>query len=190
MIHQPPWTPQVAVPTVAPASAPKLLWIRSKPDGAGILPDPREECSKESPGTIIPEFLAAVRTAKKRVWILDKHFSYWGGLHNLRPALEKSVAPQVVILTAHCKAIRDETRSDPLPRRIALLGLPGGQVHDRFAIVDDNLWHWGATVGGGHELLNVVTFGWTDEVEKFACTFLSLSRLARTLEQKNNKRRA
>jgi hypothetical protein len=33
-------------------------------------------------------------------------------------------------------------------------------VHDRFAIVDDELWHFGATVGGFHELVNAATRGW------------------------------
>jgi len=33
-------------------------------------------------------------------------------------------------------------------------------VHDRFAIIDDELWHFGATVGGLHEHVNAVTRGW------------------------------
>jgi hypothetical protein len=33
-------------------------------------------------------------------------------------------------------------------------------VHDRFAIIDDELWHFGATVGGLHERVNAATRGW------------------------------
>lgn len=33
-------------------------------------------------------------------------------------------------------------------------------LHDRFAIVDGELWHFGATVGGGHPNLNAVSRGW------------------------------
>lgn len=33
-------------------------------------------------------------------------------------------------------------------------------VHDRFAIIDDELWHFGATVGGLHPLVNAATRGW------------------------------
>jgi hypothetical protein len=33
-------------------------------------------------------------------------------------------------------------------------------VHDRFAIVDNELWHFGATVGGLHNLVNAATRGW------------------------------
>lgn len=34
-------------------------------------------------------------------------------------------------------------------------------VHDRFAIVDDELWHFGATVGGFHSSVNAATRGWS-----------------------------
>lgn len=33
-------------------------------------------------------------------------------------------------------------------------------VHDRFAVVDDELWHFGATVGGLHHGVNAATRGW------------------------------
>lgn len=33
-------------------------------------------------------------------------------------------------------------------------------VHDRFAIIDDELWHFGATVGGFHCQVSAATRGW------------------------------
>ncbi len=33
-------------------------------------------------------------------------------------------------------------------------------MHDRFAIIDDELWHFGATVGGFHSLVSAATRGW------------------------------
>jgi hypothetical protein len=33
-------------------------------------------------------------------------------------------------------------------------------VHDRFAIVDNELWHFGATVGGLHNQVNAASRGW------------------------------
>ncbi|MGA0565658.1 hypothetical protein ACO2RV_24895 [Ancylobacter sp. VNQ12] len=33
--------------------------------------------------------------------------------------------------------------------------------HDRFAIIDDELWHWGANVGGTHHLVNAYSRGWS-----------------------------
>jgi hypothetical protein len=35
------------------------------------------------------------------------------------------------------------------------------EIHDRFAIIDDVLWHCGATVGGLHNAINAMTFGWS-----------------------------
>ena len=40
------------------------------------------------------------------------------------------------------------------------LGSKFPYVHDRFAIVDNELWHFGATVGGLHNLVNAATRGW------------------------------
>ncbi|MBU9454720.1 hypothetical protein [Burkholderia multivorans] len=40
------------------------------------------------------------------------------------------------------------------------LGSKFPYVHDRFAIVDNELWHFGATVGGLHHLVNAATRGW------------------------------
>jgi len=36
-------------------------------------------------------------------------------------------------------------------------------IHDRFAIVDDELWHFGATVGGFHSSVNAASRGWDAE---------------------------
>lgn len=33
-------------------------------------------------------------------------------------------------------------------------------IHDRFAIIDNELWHFGATVGGFHSSVNAATRGW------------------------------
>jgi hypothetical protein len=40
------------------------------------------------------------------------------------------------------------------------LGRKFPYVHDRFAIIDSELWHFGATVGGLHSLVNAATRGW------------------------------
>lgn len=44
------------------------------------------------------------------------------------------------------------------------LGKKFPYVHDRFAIIDNELWHFGATVGGLHNLVNAATRGWNAEV--------------------------
>ncbi len=36
-------------------------------------------------------------------------------------------------------------------------------IHDRFAIIDNELWHFGATVGGFHTSVNAASRGWDAE---------------------------
>lgn len=40
---------------------------------------------------------------------------------------------------------------------------PKDIVHDRFAIMDGEIWHCGAAIGGMHGALNAVSRGWFDE---------------------------
>lgn len=47
-------------------------------------------------------------------------------------------------------------------------------VHDRYAIIDDELWHFGATVGGFHHQVNAATRGWSAR-EHDAYTFFDLA---------------
>lgn len=44
------------------------------------------------------------------------------------------------------------------------LGSHFDHVHDRFAIIDNELWHFGATVGGLHNRLNAASRGWDAEM--------------------------
>ena len=46
------------------------------------------------------------------------------------------------------------------------LGSKFPYVHDRFAIIDNELWHFGATVGGLHSLVNAATRGWDAEAHE------------------------
>lgn len=47
-------------------------------------------------------------------------------------------------------------------------------IHDRFAIIDDELWHFGATVGGFHQCVNAASRGWS-AVESGAIEFYELA---------------
>lgn len=40
---------------------------------------------------------------------------------------------------------------------------PSTDIHDRFAIVDNELWHFGADVGGAHLSINAASRGWNAE---------------------------
>lgn len=45
------------------------------------------------------------------------------------------------------------------------------RLHDRFAVLDDELWHFGATVGGSHPALSACSRGWSDEDVGFSVLF-------------------
>lgn len=43
--------------------------------------------------------------------------------------------------------------------------------HDRFAVTDQELWHFGATVGGGYQGQTAVSRGWDDSQAQFSKFF-------------------
>jgi len=45
------------------------------------------------------------------------------------------------------------------------------RLHDRFAVLDDEVWHFGATVGGSHPALNACSRGWSDKDVGFSVLF-------------------
>ncbi len=75
---------------------------------------------------------------------------------------------------------RVQTINQRAPRRAGVakieirfsLGKEFPYVHDRFAIIDNELWHFGATVGGLHSLVNAATRGW-DAVTHDAVRFFN-----------------
>lgn len=48
----------------------------------------------------------------------------------------------------------------------------GIEVHDRFAIMDGEIWHCGAAVGGMHGSLSAVSRGWEDIENRMAKFFM------------------
>lgn len=117
-------------------------------------------------------FEDAVMEARRRLLVLDPYFDEVG-VHALRGALECSEAVEVRILTARRGSETTRWRRN-LEQHVNLNRTDGLEVavqwrtwggsfpflHDRFAIVDDGLWHFGATVGGGHEGTNAASGPW------------------------------
>ena len=122
-------------------------------------------------------FEAAIESAVARILVLDPHFDHTG-LKVLGPALQYSQAWDVRLLTGR-SGIDDEDRERwrrTLTRhRNSTRSEPGGIdvrwrtslnrhrfpfLHDRFAIVDGALWHFGSTVGGGHPGLTAASGPW------------------------------
>ena len=123
-------------------------------------------------------FESAVIGAVNRILILDPHFDEVG-VDVLEPALSLTQARDVRLLTSSGDLARE--RRDEL--RVMLTDscnsdrVDGSQVevlwstalqrdrfpflHDRFAIVDGDLWHFGSTVGGGYGGLTAASGPWS-----------------------------
>ena len=108
----------------------------------------------------LPAFAQAVAAAHRRLLIMDRHFDETG-VKSLQRAFEGSQASDVRLLTGSV----DDLERNRIDMEINL-HRDGQRVnvrwhatlhrnsypflHDRFAVVDGALWHFGATVGGGH----------------------------------------
>lgn len=122
-------------------------------------------------------FEVAVESAMARVLVLDSHFDEVG-VNALRSALSRSQALDIRLLTSRSgidDQDRERWRKELVDYRNLNWSGPGGVevrwstnldrhsfpfLHDRFAIVDDGLWHFGSTVGGGHPGLTAASGPW------------------------------
>ena len=108
-----------------------------------------------------------------RTLVLDPHFDEIG-VYALAPALEFSQARKIRLLTG----VEYELELLELLIEYSNMNLPGSgtvevhwkndldkrrfpHLHDRFAIVDGALWHFGSTVGGGHHTLTAASGPWS-----------------------------
>jgi len=131
-------------------------------------------------------FQQAVREAQDRVWVVDDYFlvpdkdrSSARRVETILDWLHDDlVASDIRILTKKHDQITEKTlqlfqeREDSINsnqvRRTKKCSIQVSThlrkkfdyVHDRFAIVDDELWHFGATVGGFHTSINAASRGW------------------------------
>ena len=123
-------------------------------------------------------FEAAVMEALVRILVLDPHFDAIGA-KVLGSVLSSTQAWDVRLLTGGSDIDREgrERLRRELTRHLNLdQSTPRGFevrwnakldkryfpfLHDRFAIVDGELWHFGSTVGGGHPGLTAVSGPWS-----------------------------
>lgn len=143
-------------------------------------------------------FGEAVSQAQDRVWIIDAHFldpNKGSRQNRIDQILSWMIAPtfaanDIKFLTANhhsketdndlAKQFREyaemisSSRSKGATRCHIEVRFTLTQnfnyVHDRFAIIDDELWHFGATVGGFHSQVSAATRGWRasdHEAEEF-----------------------
>ena len=145
-------------------------------------------------------FRKAVSSAVARVWVVDEYFlapdndkSPDGRIFTVLDWLHVDlIASDIRILTKKHDEIPEEAlqlfqmREDeinrkrtrqPMKCRIQVstrLKLKFDYIHDRFAIVDDELWHFGATVGGFHASVNAASRGWS-AIDSGAIAFFELA---------------
>lgn len=138
---------------------------------------------------IVEEFKKSISTAQK-VLIIDKYlFSEDGqnpdhsrrirkvvdwfftnqiqiiriltGNHDDQAEIEQEFEILEEILTAERAKVEN-----PLNVELSFALKDFDYIHDRFAIVDDELWHFGATVGGFHRHVNAASRGWSADTHK------------------------
>ncbi|WNN63370.1 hypothetical protein [Enterobacter hormaechei] len=138
---------------------------------------------------IVKEFEATIRTAQ-RVWIIDKHLFSEDGKNPIHSRRIQKVVNW--FLTNHIQTIRiltghhdDKAKIEkefeeleefvtnerakvdtPLKVELSFSLKDFDYIHDRFAIIDDELWHFGATVGGFHRSINAASRGWSADTHK------------------------
>lgn len=175
--------PQIIWPTM-------LLGERGYEEGdARRFPDNDEYHARRKlgiGGAMSMEFRSAVRRARNRIWVLDDYlFANEKSVQRLIDVLFETAATDIKLATSEksgakewalfLKALEpDFRRRNPATRIQVSLNLRKMElrdmvdVHDRFAVIDDVLWHCGATIGGLHDFINAITFGWSVRETKAA----------------------
>ena len=173
----------------APSVRPQLLWPSIR-YGNGIeredathFPDAREirdrrDSIKAGNEFSLRAFEEAVEDAEVHVLLLDRHFDKQGA-DILVGALVLSQVRKVRLLTGRgrladadrkelenaltqsCNEGRQDSYQVAVRWRATLSTDDFPFLHDRFAIIDGALWHFGATVGGGHSDLTAVSGPWS-----------------------------
>ena len=179
--HEPPSTYLPEPPT-----APQLLWpsiefgreIRNKdifffPGRSDVYH--RRLAHRNGRKLGLVAFEKAVNAAMRHILVLDPHFDNIGA-NALELGLIGSQASDIRLLTGPVQKAKELlrrklTEAINLDRDSGLLvevqwaptldrrSFPF--LHDRFAIVDGSLWHFGSTVGGGHPSLTAASGPWS-----------------------------
>lgn len=180
-----PLTPRILWPSLARASPRPEHW---EPVDLDAFPDAQVIGERRARGeafTCLPSFKTQVTDAIERILVLDTYLLCGGEraedevLSWLPDTLE---ATDIRIACGGLKVGRDvglfkarlADRMAAINKRKARSGAPATEiklkvnldpsshpfVHDRFAVLDEELWHFGATVGGLHHGVNAVTRGW------------------------------
>lgn len=163
-----------------------ILW-GSQDGGKNHFPTVAEARSRIYADITIPlrEFGSAVAGAQERIWIVDDYLFISDG-RTPKSQIDQILiwlplwlaATDIRFLTkSHLEVTEDEvkklhTRALDISNHQARpqkecrievrmhLKKDCNFIHDRFAIVDDELWHFGGTIGGLHSSVSAASRGW------------------------------
>ena len=189
---------------------PQLMWSGQVGQGndasevSFVWPDSnshtdRINVGRKCPSTnraIVP-FLQAIVDARECVWILDGYFGEdeceW-----LVRAMAYSDVPDLCIFSAYhsematwaskLRTCRPLNRGSPRPQlTVEWFGILDTHlfrdVHDRFAVVDGELWHFGGTVGGVLAAFTAQSRGWSAHDTEATARLQELREHARRIER-------
>lgn len=106
--------------------------------------------------------------------IVDPHFDMKHGAATLERAIAQSTLVEIYLLTGSnsertqewcteiCRSLVSGVngKAPVVEWKTTLRTMCLFDIHDRFALVDNGTWHFGATVGGGHPSINAYSRGW------------------------------
>ncbi len=183
------FAPDIAIAPKAerPFPAKEILWS-GLDSWQSRFPNSAEAWGRKQSNNPVPmhAFCKAVSEAQERVWIVDDYLfkldngSITGRVKQILTwfPIELS-ASDIRLLTRHTQEVDESVQEEFRKRAHEINNHPARRgkqcsieiklhlstrncnfIHDRFAIVDDELWHFGATVGGFHASISAASRGW------------------------------
>ena len=145
----------------------------------------------EKNALVLDSFTRTLRNASDKIWILDTYLHKNFSKNDVFESILKSIFINKAIIDVRfylksktneedikeiVKFYNDLIREDRSNSRATTIALKFydnlNYVHDRFAIVDDYLWHFGSDVGASLPSLHATSYGWN--AEKLEITFFML----------------
>ena len=136
----------------------------------------------EKNALVLDSFTRTLRNASDKIWILDTYLHKNFSKNDVFESILKSIFINKAIIDVRfylksktneedikeiVKFYNDLIREDRSNSRATTIALKFydnlNYVHDRFAIVDDYLWHFGSDVGASLPSLHATSYGWNAE---------------------------
>lgn len=178
-------------PPPKPSSEPVLRWPSFDDTNASAdlerFPTIDQETRRRGAGLFGAHsraFMDVVRGARERIWVIDSYLfkmETTGGpcfSRTFETAFLNTEAFNIQLIASDTPGLKEQLQI--LKNVVRLRSRPGRQnafqievrlvrngrssvtlPHDRFAIIDDELWHCGANVGGTHYEVNAYSRGWS-----------------------------